>query len=253
MPNKDISVSHMRFMMNNMFNILSNQSDSTKEQRENSRKFLIDADINEIKCLFLQDYDKIYNKLFRTQNRGDGAGGKQTNINGKQWETVTSNEFNLSHFGFKPCNGYLVMEKNDTTITYFSQGQLKRFFLNKYGLIIYRNPDEAYLIQKNGKMVLKILEKKFQNVDGSVEDKLLSGNQIKREYMISLESLNIDVSYAYCISGFLEKKIKSNKLKFVIWNRLFLQDDITIFFGESDDYFVKLNEWVFLDSGINVD
>jgi hypothetical protein len=239
-------------MMNKVFDDISNQSNATEEHIENSRKFLIDADINETKRLFQKDYDKIYNKLFKVQNRGNGAGGKQTNINGKLWETVTSNESNLLKNGFELRDGYLVMEKNETIITYFSQGQLKRFFLNKYGLILCRNPDEAYLIQKNDKMVLKILEKKFQNVDGSVEDKLLTGNQIKREYTMSLESLNIDVSYAYCISEFLEKKIKSNKLKFVIWNRLFLQDDIKILFGENDDYFIKLNEWIFTGSGVNI-
>ena len=39
-----------------------------------------------------------------------------------------------------------------------------------------------HLIKKrDGTSVIKILEKKFQNVEGSVEDKLLTGALIKRE------------------------------------------------------------------------
>jgi hypothetical protein len=240
-----ISLDEMRYIMKKRFHHISKSEYLSEAEIEKARKFLIETDINEIHDLFMKEYDKIYSELFKKQNKGIGAGGNKTNINGKNWEYITSNVKNLLNYGYKPLNNYLVIEQNNVVIRFFTQGQLKQFILSTYGLTICRNPDEEYLIQRNnGQIILKILEKKYQNVDGSVEDKLLTGNQIKREYMMTLESLNVDVSYAYCLSGFLEKKIKSNKGKFIIWNKLFLQDEITILYGENDDYFVKLNEWI---------
>ena len=46
----------------------------------------------------------------------------------------------------------------------------------KYNISMFRCPDEAYIIEyKNGKIQVKILEKKEQNVEGSVETKLWAG------------------------------------------------------------------------------
>lgn len=58
---------------------------------------------------------------------------------------------------------------------------------NKYNIELFRYPDEAYLIEYNtGKKVIKILEKKEQKVEGSVETKLWSGSSLKREYELLL-------------------------------------------------------------------
>jgi hypothetical protein len=159
---------------------------------------------------------------------------------------ITSNLNNLINDGFtRSCEGHLFKINENYTLTYFTQGELKRYFQKKYDVSIFRKPDEAYLLELNdGRKILKILEKKYQGVEGSVEDKLLTGNQIKREYTIKLQSLNIEVSYAYCVNQFLEKKLKSNKDKYIIWNKMFLQDDIAIFYGGNDNYFLRLNEWI---------
>lgn len=189
---------------------------------------------------------KIEEPLLSTPNRGNGAGGRKTNETGKNWEMITSNLNNLINDGFtRSCEGNLFKINKNYTLTYFTQCELKCYFKKKYDISIFRNPDEAYLLELNdGRKILKILEKKYQNVEGSVEDKLLTGNQIKREYTMKLQSLNIEVSYAYCVSQFLEKKLKSNKDKYIIWNKMFLQDDITLFYGGNDNYFLRLNEWI---------
>ena len=49
--------------------------------------------------------------------------------------------------------------------------------------------------------LIKILEKKEQNVEGSVIDKLLSGPSFKREYELVLGS-GFEVHYAFCVSSF---------------------------------------------------
>jgi hypothetical protein len=58
---------------------------------------------------------------------------------------------------------------------------------NRYNIDLFRCPDEAYIIEyTNGRKVVKILEKKEQHVEGSVETKLWSGPSLKREYELML-------------------------------------------------------------------
>ena len=58
---------------------------------------------------------------------------------------------------------------------------------HKYNIKIFRCPDEAYIIEYNtGKIEIKILEKKTQNVSGSVETKLWASPSLKREYQLLL-------------------------------------------------------------------
>jgi hypothetical protein len=185
-------------------------------------------------------------------NKGIGAGGKQTNLNGKQWEADTCNVSKLIENGFVRTSGYLIKKYESHECIYLTQGELKRYFRNNHGIEMHRNPDEAYLIKKNdGSLVLKVLEKKFQNVEGSVIDKLQTYMVMIQEYKRVLKTLNVSISYAYCLSPFLKKKldccranITAQNQKFVIWNELFDENNIGIFYGGDDDYFEKLNLWI---------
>jgi hypothetical protein len=85
------------------------------------------------------------------------------------------------------------------------------YMKTKYNIELFRCPDEAYIIEYNtGKKVIKILEKKEQNVEGSVETKLWSGPSLKREYELVLGN-DFEVHYGFCVSDFLKKKLISNK------------------------------------------
>lgn len=183
-------------------------------------------------------------------NKGVGAGGKQTNLNGKQWETDTCNVSCLKADGFINISGYLTKNCDSYDIIYFSQRELKRYFMDVHGIKTHRVPDEAYLIKKNdGTFVLKVLEKKFQNVDGSVMEKLVNYTMFIEEYKDMLETLNISISYAYCLSPFFKTVLdcdnKKMKAKFVTWNRCFKRDNVGIFYGGDIDYFEKLNSWIY--------
>ena len=178
-------------------------------------------------------------------NRGSNSGGNQTNINGKMWESDTCNKCNLHVQGFQQKKDGLHKKFTDHEIIYMEQSELKRYFKSNFGAVVHRKPDEAYFIKKSdGTYILKILEKKFQNVEGSVEDKLLTGPLIKREYELILEHFNITVSYAYCLSPFLAMKLRSNKPKYIIWNRIFIENNITVLFGADFDYYTKLDGWI---------
>ncbi len=181
-------------------------------------------------------------------NRGTGAGGAATNVNGIAFETKTSNEPRLLASGFerKPipkCKGkYAYFLEKDSTV-YLTQNGLKQYMMSTFGIELFREPDEAYLRKEGDTYVLKILEKKNQNVEGSVDTKLLSGNSFRREYQIALDE-RFRVEYAYCISDFLKRKYVLDDKKYRILRQILSEDKIPVFFGDDEDYFTQLDEWI---------
>ena len=187
-----------------------------------------------------------------TENKGTGAGGANTNKNGKKFEEKTSNRERLLEMGFienvrqkgNPRFVYLHKIMEEYSIVFVEQGYLKKYIKHNYNIDLFRNPDEAYIIEYNdGRKVIKILEKKAQNVDGSVETKLWSGPSLKREYEIVLEEL-FEVEYCFCVSEFLQKKILSNDKKYVILNTILQESNIPVLFGDDENYFDILDKWI---------
>jgi hypothetical protein len=199
-------------------------------------------------------------------NRGTGAGGCETNKYGKAFEEKTNNEMRLLSDGFmkhnisqlsnttkksnKPTTKnqiydyYLSKTDEYKTIIFVLQNGLKKYMKMKYDIDIIRSPDEAYIIEYNdGRKVLKILEKKEQRVEGSVETKLWSGPSLKREYEIILGN-SFTVYYGYCVSSFLKTKITSSEKKYIILNQIFIENNIGCLFGDDEDYFTKLDIWI---------
>lgn len=83
-------------------------------------------------------------------NMGTGAGGQQTNANGKNWEQQTTNVPYLLKNGFITINSNCLIKKcNDSHDTiYLAQGGLRDYFMTNHNIYVHRNPDEAYLIKK---------------------------------------------------------------------------------------------------------
>ena len=124
------------------------------------------------------------------------------------------------------------------------QNGFKMYMKNKYNIELFRCPDEAYIIEyTNGKKVIKILEKKEQNVEGSVETKLWSGPSLKREYELVLGP-EFSVFYGFCVSEFLKKKLISNEKKYSILNSIFNENNIVVLFGDDENYFETLINWI---------
>ena len=184
------------------------------------------------------------------KNKGTGAGGKNTNKNGKKFENITDIEIKLIENKYEKMKmdkskyGYYLYKNIDNNkIIYVSQNGLKLYIKQKFDIELFRNPDEAYIIEKNGKYIIKILEKKAQNVEGSVETKLWSGPSLKREYEIIMGQKFV-IEYAFCVSKFLQEKIISNDNKYKVLNQILDESNINIFFGEDSDYFDKIYEWI---------
>jgi hypothetical protein len=186
-------------------------------------------------------------------NKGTGAGGAKTNYYGKKFEDKTNNEERLLNDGYikhsftqkpkKAYDYYLSKTLEDKKIVFVLQNGLKMYMKNKYNLELFRCPDEAYIIEyTTGRKVIKILEKKEQNVEGSVETKLWSGSSLKREYELVL-GLEFEVFYGFCVSEFLKKKLISNEKKYTILNIICNENNIAVLFGDDENYFETFDTW----------
>jgi hypothetical protein len=184
-------------------------------------------------------------------NKGTGAGGANTNYFGKKFEEKTNNQIRLLNDGYtknsftkKTYDYYLSKSFQDKTIIFVLQNGLKMYMKNKYNIELFRCPDEAYIIEYNtGKKVIKILEKKEQNVSGSVETKLWASPSLKREYELVLGS-EFEVNYCLCINLYLQNLLVSNNKKYLTLNKILSENKIDILFGDDENYFEMINNWI---------
>ena len=214
-----------------------------------SKKKVIEID-DKKKVIEIDDKKKIINK-------GSGAGGANTLINGLSFENKTSIENKLLKNNFekiimnkKNKYGYYFQNNNmNKKIIYLTQSGFKLYCKKEFNIDIYKQPDEAFIIIYNNIYHIKILEKKNQNVDGSVEDKLKTGQFNKREYEKMFKKIphKFNIYYAFCISKFLQDKFQSNQIKYNNMIEIMKEDDIKIFYGEDEKYFDILFEWINTD------
>ena len=186
-------------------------------------------------------------------NKGTGAGGASTNYYGKKFEEKTNNQSRLLYAGgynitsfikTKITYSYLSKTFADKSIIFVLQTGLKMYMKHKYNIEIFRCPDEAYIIEYNtGKKVIKIMEKKEQNVSGSVETKLWASPALKREYELVLGP-EFEVHYCLCINLYLQKLFVSDSKKFIILNAILNENNIAVLFGDDENYFETVDTWI---------
>lgn len=139
------------------------------------------------------------------------GGGARTNLNGLYFEQTTElKDIFLSHPEFKVIADN-VYDKNDILVaTLFQKHSLYKKFLEIKG-IDYKKyiskkllPDDAILIHSTS--TLYIIEKKFQNSAGSVDEKLQTCDFKKKQYTKLLAPLEIKVEYCYFLSDWFLKE-----------------------------------------------
>ena len=186
------------------------------------------------------------------KNKGTGAGGANTTINGTSFEVKIDNEQRLKDKGFvqklfKNGKGnYLEKEEESRIVHFVKQWALRTYMKQFHDKDIYRKPDEAYIFtdKVTGKIEVKILEKKNQNSDGSVDDKLCLGHHFKFiEYPYYLGE-NFTVDYAFAISDFLKNKYISDHPKWKLIRGTNDKNEIPVFFGDEESYYTKLDTWL---------
>ena len=124
-------------------------------------------------------------------NRGTKAGGKNTNINGLNFEKETSCQKILEEKSYKD----------------YSKNLFKQFINKKkiYSVIDgCKSPDECY-INEDKKHII-IIEKKFQNKSGSVCEKIQTA-PFKKLYFEKILPL-YEITYAYILSKWFETNCK---------------------------------------------
>lgn len=130
------------------------------------------------------------------------GGGAQTNKNGLHFERTTSLNDALINQGYKISN-YKITKDDQYIGMSMDKHKLYSEFLNPRGIdytkIISRKllPDEALYNDSN--KTLYIIEKKFQQGDGSVDEKLQTCDFKKKQYEKLVSSLNIKVEYIYVL------------------------------------------------------
>jgi hypothetical protein len=184
------------------------------------------------------------------------AGGFRTTLFGKNFERDTNNKHRLMRFGYTKksfvstqksknvYDFYLSKTYKDKTVIFVLQQGFKKYMKERYNIDVIRNPDEAYIIEyNNGKKIVKILEKKNQQVEGTVELKLWAGPSLKREYQLVLGK-DFDVKYGFCVNDFFKDKLISDKQKYVLLNRILDENNIKVLYGEDRSYFQRLDHWI---------
>jgi hypothetical protein len=177
-------------------------------------------------------------------NKGTGAGGANTNLHGLCFEKLT--KFKLEGYTkkvLKKQSNFFIKNLKGKDYAYVSQKGLVDFFKINYNIQLFRHPDEAFIISDDNETIVKILEKKEQHVDGSVETKLWSAVALKREYELMLPGFKIE--YAFCLNSFFKDKFENKSKKWEILYQILTENKIQIFYGEDGDYFDKINQWVY--------
>ncbi len=139
------------------------------------------------------------------RNPNKFGGGAQTNRNGLHFEQTTSLNDALIYAGFQIRNQYDVYD-NDKLIGYsVNKSKFSTVFLKNHNIDYSQynskrwDPDEAFVNLEN--RTVYIIEKKFQQCSGSVDEKLSTFPFKKREYEHLLTPINFDIVYIYLFSS----------------------------------------------------
>jgi hypothetical protein len=168
-------------------------------------------------------------------NSGTGAGGANTNKNGLSYEKVTDlkdqfqickkiNNTNIYEVVFKGhYDVYINANKSELHKYMEKEGHKNSVLCLAAGC---KQPDEAY-IHLNRKLLF-IIEKKFQQRSGSVDEKIQTG-VFKQLHYTELFP-NFKICYIYCLSDWFKQNEYASILNYLKMN------GIPVFWGSSKTF-----------------
>lgn len=154
-----------------------------------------------------------------SRNPNKFGGGARTNQNGLHFEQTTSLNDALINAGYRVEN-YNVYKEDSRIGMSVPQKKLYTNFLNPRGIYynIYNSkewrPDEAFINFKNN--IVYIIEKKFQNCNGSVDEKLPSCHFKKLEYQKLFQPLNYNVEFIYIFNDWFKDVKYRDTLQYIL-------------------------------------
>ena len=189
------------------------------------------------------------NTTTTTINKGTGAGGANTNKNGLSYEELTNLSTNYLEVGIvnNGKNKYKSIKFESSVNEYISVNKSKLHsymdFINEKNTKIIsasgcKEPDEAYVdnITKN----LFIIEKKFQQGPGSVDEKIQTC--VFKKFHYSKIFPNYNIHYIYCLSDWFKKDEYISVIEYMT------QNNIPIFWGNDEHYKTEIIEYIISNS-----
>ncbi len=147
-----------------------------------------------------------------------GKGGGKT-VTGLHFECRHSLEKAISSLSGYSVKGDVVYFKGERVAELYQKNKLYKNLLEPKGInyskIISKKllPDEAILILND--KTLFIIELKFQEVAGSVDEKLQTCDFKNKQYTKLLAPLGISVKYTYVLGDWFSKKEYKDALEFI--------------------------------------
>ena len=164
------------------------------------------------------------------------GGGAQTNINGLRFERDTDLLRVIDSISEYNVEGNKIYSNSNLVAEYFSKHSLYTSFLEPNG-IDYRKyisakllPDDAFIVRNT----CYIIEKKYQNVGGSVDEKLVTFTFKKEQYQKMFAPLNINVEFYYLLNDWFEKDRYRDTLAYI-------EDKGSRYFFVPNDLIISLN------------
>lgn len=146
------------------------------------------------------------------------GGGAQTNRNGLYFEQTTSLNEALLCAGYEVRNHVVYIDGYEIGMS-VPQARIYSHFLEPHGIDYadYNSkawrPDEAFINYEN--RTAYIIEKKFQNCPGSVDEKLPSCHFKKWEYEKLFEPLEYDVEFIYIFNDWFRNFKYRDTLEYI--------------------------------------
>jgi hypothetical protein len=165
-----------------------------------------------------------------TINKGLGAGGCNTNKNGLPYEEMTDLKDKYNILSKEKTHNIITFNGNNKQYKTCKQSSvfkcmnehIDKTILKAHGC---KNPDECF-IDDNDKIIF-IIEKKFQNVGGSVCEKIQTPDFKIWQYSRTFPTYKI--AYIYCLSDWFNTNCKA-ELEYLKYKK------IPIFWGNSITY-----------------
>lgn len=146
------------------------------------------------------------------------GGGSKTNLNGLKFEQETSLEQSLIDFGFSVKNNFVFADEEKIGEIYQKHNLYSLFLKERkvdWAKIISKKllPDDTFFNIKTN--TFYVIEKKFQNVAGSVDEKLQTCPFKLRQYKKLLEPLGLKVIYCYILNDWFKQPSYADVLSFI--------------------------------------
>jgi hypothetical protein len=164
-------------------------------------------------------------------NRGTGAGGANTNKNGLPYEELTdlrteykehSSDKYSSEISFNSHPNNTLIRTNQSKMFKCMDKHIDSSIKKAHGC---KNPDECYIDHNNKNLF--IMEKKFQQVPGSVCEKIQTSHFKEWQYNRTLPKYNI--VYIYCLSSWFKTNCQA-ELEYL------KEHEVPVFWGDSPTY-----------------